>query len=311
MPARKNTNISHGLNHGEHVTEEQEAFDIDHDERAGVHLYTLGQFTVTLPTPAGPRSPTWRDDRTRQLLKCLVAAPGYYLTRDQLIELLWPDQDVFQGRELLRSALSRLRRTLEPSRAAYDQSPFVASDHDVVWLVREHAADPEPCMWVDRDQFERQALRALHLFDQAHDAARLELAHRIAEQALELYGGTFLPTDTYVDWTHTVRAQCQQLWTAVLRRLADMAVAQRKFDHALLLLGQLVAATPDDEGAVSLLMRILAATGRRAEALRRYHLLCVHLATSLGTNPIEDLQYLAAAIRSGGRQHDMFALLPQ
>jgi DNA-binding SARP family transcriptional activator len=71
-----------------------------------------------------------------------------------------------------------------------------------------------------------------------------------------------------------------------------------------------IATTPDDEGAVSLLMRILAATGRRAEALRRYHVLCAHLTTSLGANPVEDLQYLATVIRNGKHEADMRALLP-
>lgn len=264
-----------------------------------IRITTLGPFMVYLPTPRGLQIATWRDERTRLLLKCLLAASTYWLTRDQLIELLWPELDSAQGQDALRHALSRLRRTLEPERIAYDRSSYLASDRDSVWLVRNLEDERRLRIWVDRDHFERLGESALQHLRHMSDPQRLRLGQRLATKALQIYRDHFLPADQYADWTQATRSRCRRLWITLLWRMANVALMDHYLDDALVLLGQLVDTVPDDERAVAQLMRVQAACGQRGEALRTYHALSAYMASQLGAVPMEEIQRLADAIRAG------------
>lgn len=244
----------------------------------------------------------------RVLLKCLLAAPGYRLTREQVIELLWPEQTSNQGRDALRHALSRLRRALEPGRSAYGDSSVLGSSREEVWLIVEPPDDTVAPLWVDRFHFERDALDALDYFKADHPGDAI-LGERLGERARALYAGPFLPAEIYTDWTTETRARCERLWVALTRALADHASAQRRFEHALLLLAELCAALPADEDAASRLMRMQAAMGHRAAALRTYELIRAQLDEHLGVQPTRELKALSQTIRSCDSQQELQRLL--
>ena len=83
-----------------------------------------------------------------------------------------------------------------------------------------------------------------------------------------------------------------------------MTVLEKRFDEAQLLLGQLVEAMPDNEGAVSQLMRVQALCGQRGEALRTYRALATYLASEYDSTPMDEVRRLADAIRVGAISHD-------
>jgi DNA-binding SARP family transcriptional activator len=274
----------------------------------GIRVHTFGQFSVSLLAANGIRAPIWGSDQVRVLLKCLLAAPGYRLTREQIIEILWPEHTSNQGRDALRHALSRLRRALEPGRCAYGDSSVLGSNREEVWLIVEPPDDAVPPLWVDRLHFERDALNALDCFNRSHlgDAPTGE---RLSERARALYVGPFLPAEIYSDWAQETRARCERLWVALTRALADQASIRRRFEHALLLLAELFAALPGDEDAAARLMRMQAATGHRAEALRTYDLLRAQLDSHLGVQPTRELKELSQTIRTCDSQQELQRLL--
>jgi pimeloyl-ACP methyl ester carboxylesterase len=59
--------------------------------RPTVRITTLGRFAVTVDGQEVPVS-AWGSRRARQLCKRLVAARGWPVTRDELFDLLWPDE---------------------------------------------------------------------------------------------------------------------------------------------------------------------------------------------------------------------------
>lgn len=127
---------------------------------------------------------------------------------------------------------------------------------------------------------------------------------RIADQALELYRGVFLPFDLYTDWTKSPRQRYHRLWSGLIAQTARLAVGMRHFARATPLLGRLVDAVPDDEDAVYRLMVVYAAAGRRGEALRLYDRLHEELTTALGTTPTRTATGLRDAIREGRDTED-------
>lgn len=92
--------------------------------------------------------------------------------------------------------------------------------------------------------------------------------------AVAAYPGDLLPEDRFEDWATERRAQLRSLFCAVLVDLDDLDAAERA-----------LAIDPRHEGAVRVVMRHLAAAGRRSEALARYERLRDDLLADFGTDP--------------------------
>ncbi|MFD5831173.1 hypothetical protein [Lentzea sp. NPDC060358] len=101
------------------------------DHRIGIEV--LGPVRVTrngVPADA----PELRRARVRQLLGLLVLRP--VLSREQAVDLLWPDLDPASAARNLRVTTTHLRRLLEPGRAGGEASYCVRSDGRTIRLVR-------------------------------------------------------------------------------------------------------------------------------------------------------------------------------
>ncbi|HEY7483507.1 MAG TPA: BTAD domain-containing putative transcriptional regulator [Streptosporangiaceae bacterium] len=125
--------------------------------------------------------PELRRARVRELLCALVLRGP--LTRDGLVDLLWPDHHVERARHNLRVTLTHLRRLLESDRAPGEASYHLRVDGEVVRLFSSAA------MWVDLWEFRR-------LTAEAAAATRAGDAHRMGEMlaaAVDLWRGEPLP----------------------------------------------------------------------------------------------------------------------
>lgn len=177
--------------------------------------------------------------KVRALFACLALSLGKPWTREKLMALLWSDRGEEQARASLRQALAELRRALgEPS-------PLRA-EHDVISLDRT-------MITFDAIEFERLA-----------KAGRLD-------QAAALYSGPLLDghgvrDDAFEDWLQAERGRLHDLAIDVLDRLASSQAGDDAIKTAQRLL-QLDAAREDTH---RLLMRLYAASGQRAQALRQY-----------------------------------------
>ena len=187
----------------------------------------------------------WGSRRARTLCKRLAAAAGEPVTRDELIDLLWPDEpDAAPLPARLSVQLSTVRRLLGGG---------VIADRDAIRLdLREVGLDLA------------ELYRALRDGDD--------------ERAVAIYCGEFLPEDAYADWAIAPRDRARRAVLGALQRLAaattDSAVAVDHLQRALDL---------DPLGAVAheQLIKVLHAGGRLGEA-RRAHDRYAGLMSDLG-----------------------------
>jgi TolB-like protein/cytochrome c-type biogenesis protein CcmH/NrfG len=206
-------------------------------ERSQAHLRIalLGPFI--LEAGGAPIGPLGR--KTRALLACLALAPGKIWPREKLMALLWSDRGEDQARASLRQALAELRRSLG------DPSPL-RSDNETVSL------DPA-LLSVDAPLFE--------------DFVK---AKRFAE-AIVLYRGLLLDghgvrDEAFDDWLRSERARLHELAISAFQGHAD----QQTGEAAIAAARRLLQLEPTREATHRLLMRLYAAAGQRAEALRQY-----------------------------------------
>jgi TolB-like protein/Flp pilus assembly protein TadD len=177
--------------------------------------------------------------KVRALVACLALSPGKPWAREKLMALLWSDRGDEQARASLRQALAELRRALgEPS-------PLRA-DHDAVSLDAAMIA-------LDAIEFER--LAGLGKLDEAAALYRGPLldGHGVRDDAFE-------------EWLEVERCRLHELAVDLLDRLAVSQCGDAAIKTAQRLL-QLDSAREETH---RLLMRLYAAAGQRAQALRQY-----------------------------------------
>ncbi len=130
-------------------------------------IQLLGTFRVSRKG----QSATFRTKKTASLLAYLAYYAGRRISKELLVDALWPESDSEKGRHSLRVALSSLRSTFE----------------DTDW-------DPAQYLWSDRDTIELKEggfatdVREL----QAHLDSTTDRKMNL-EQAVALYEGHFLP----------------------------------------------------------------------------------------------------------------------
>lgn len=218
--------------------------------------------------------------KVRVLLLFLAAAPERAHPRDELAELLWPDQPTQTGRNSLRQALAKLRQFICGNQA---DPPFLLISRDAVQI------NPAGVVAVDAAAF-RALLAACARHQHSSLLACGECAARW-EAAVMLYRGPFadgpLPTDSQPleEWLLVQREWFSQ---QTLDGLAYLAAYHEQRGHNDLALGHArrqIALDPWREAAHRQVMRMLAADGQRAAALAQYHACRKVLHDELGVEP--------------------------
>lgn len=270
-----------------------------------MRVYALGDWEVRLTGLTN--AAMWSGPQSQALFKYLLAAERYRRRVEETIEVFWPNASLPRGREYLRRCIMQLRRTLEPARDSYAASTYVVTDRRLVSLQiqQDDRLRDAPAIWFDGHEFEALTVRALNALD------RGELISETADQALEFYRGPFLADSADVAWADRARDRYQRLWAMLVSGLARAQTARGQFDRAVLLLGKLVEASPDDEDACFRLMVAHAASGRRGHAVRVFESLRRNLATSIDAQPAERFYRLLEAIRAGRSMEPWLAATSQ
>jgi DNA-binding SARP family transcriptional activator len=231
-----------------------------------LRLYLLGRFeAVRADAPIPPHA--WRRRRPADLLKLVALAPERSMSRQLAIDALWPDKDPTSGANNLHRALYDLRQILGGR-----------------WLDLEGGElTLRGDVWLDVDAFE----------------AAVRLGGREGWiQAVALYRGDLAPEDRDAAWLKPRRRVLRGRFVVAAFPLARTAVAEGDAQLALPLLRRLIEADPAAEEAHRLVMQLLAASGRRAEALRQ-HDACELALRAAGLGASEETRALRAAIQRG------------
>ncbi|MEO3813460.1 BTAD domain-containing putative transcriptional regulator [Sphaerisporangium sp. B11E5] len=225
-------------------------------EGPAIEIHALGPLRVLrdgTPVPAAE----WKSKKARDLLKILVAKRGRAVSRDQLMDLLWPGEDDVAANRL-SVLLYTLRRVLDPAGGAAD-GPLVTTRATA-------RLDPRRAV-IDVERFLTAADAGLRAYQRGEATAV-----RLLTAAESLYGGEFLEEDLYEDWTAGLREECAAAYESVTRALLDLAARAEDVDRVVSRSLRLLGRDPYDEGVHLGLVRALLDAGRYGEARRRYRL---------------------------------------
>jgi DNA-binding SARP family transcriptional activator len=238
-----------------------------------VSVCTLGEFRVYRSGTAVAAG-EWQSKKARDLLRILVAHRGRPVSRQRLVELLWPEQLSPRTGNRLSVLLTILRRVLDPHRRIGDEGPIVA-DRATVHLDLQ-------VVDVDAERFLATVEAARVLGDD--DA---EERTGLLRAAADLHQGEFMADDPYEDWAQPLREEIEAAYLYVLRALV---AHHGDPDENVLYLMRILRREPYDEQAHLGLVRVLERAGRHGEAQRRYHSY-VQRMEELGLEPAADVRH--------------------
>jgi DNA-binding SARP family transcriptional activator len=231
-----------------------------------VFIRTLGAFEVFRNGTPVPRA-VWQSQKARVLLKILIARRKA-ISREQLIELLWPNVAPPIASNRLSVLLWRLRNVLQP----HANAGPLAGNAGMVWLDRIHAN-------IDVEEFLTEAIAALA----AHRRGQPDATERLMAAAAA-YTGDFLEEEAHQDWAMPLAEEVRATYIALLRALAARLRHSGDIDEAIRCLLRLLGQDPFDEQAHLELINIQLDAGHLGQARRYYNIYQKRMA-EIGVDP--------------------------
>lgn len=193
----------------------------------------------------------FRTHKTGALLAYLAHHMRAPHSREYLIEMLWPESDIDAGRQSLSTALSALRRQLEPP--GVEPESVLLADRMEIRLV-------PGSVWTDVAEFEslQESLRSA-----LSECERLEAA----KGAVQLYCGPLLPgfDDS---WVVLERERLQEEFCSTLKLAAHLYQDLGDLKSAIAIARRAVSADPLLEDNYHLLIQLYEAAGDPTAAAR-------------------------------------------
>jgi len=238
--------------------------------RSAFRLSLLGRFELTGPDGAVDLG----SKKLAGLLAYLACTAPVPQGRERLKTLFWGSHFEEQAKQNLRKALSRLRGELGDD--------LLVTDGERVSLTPQIVES-------DVGQFETLT----------RDGSTPALL-----QAMEIYRGPLLADlviadEPWVDWLRSQRQRLENLAVDAMVRLADQELQAGNSDAALEAAKRAVAINNLREDAHRLVLRALAAAGRRSDALRHYEDVVALLKCELNVEPDASTKAIASEMRKG------------
>ncbi|QFY13469.1 transcriptional regulator [Nonomuraea phyllanthi] len=257
------------------------AFDKDAGRRWESMIKLLGRLAVT---DAGGRAIKVRAARQQAILAVLVLCQDEVITIDRLVSELWQDEPPVTAKESLRTYVYRLRRALSP--LAADGVDLVTVGNGYTLAVPDRA--------VDVRAFESAVAKGVDALTEG-DA---RLAAAMLRGALAVWRGPVAP-EIDVELVCDERRRLDDLHVTARELYVEAELRLGHHNRAIPELERLVEAHPLREASWGMLLRALAARGRRAEALAAYRRLRAVLSAELGVEPADELRRQHQAILKG------------
>jgi TolB-like protein/DNA-binding SARP family transcriptional activator len=222
---------------------------------------------------AGPDGPIdLAGGKTAALLAFLVYTAPRPQTREKLMALLWGSHFEAQARQNLRQGLVSLRRALG----------------------RDAVTNAGDAIALQQSIFTSDVMRFQSLMGQESRASLVE--------AVDLYRGEFLSDiavaeQAWTDWLRVERRKLEGQALASMMRLAEEELVLDQADRALAISQRAIEINNLREDAHRVVIRALAARGRRADALKQYDHLVALLKRELNTEPDSATREIADDLR--------------
>jgi len=238
-----------------------------------IQIQTLGGFQV-LQDNFPIHGKKWQGNQPKLLLKAMIARGSGKVSKEIIMEDLWPEGRPQASEKNFKVTLHRLRKALEPKTDKTLDSAYIHLKDKFISL------DKELCH-VDADEF-------LSLYDKGKIKEKkgdTKEALSLYEAAAMLYQGDFLVEDLYAPWAGVKREELRKQYIELLYRMAELQENRGASKKATACYKKVILSDPFAEKAYQRLMVLYSNRGKRSAALKVYEECRQALQTGLDTEP--------------------------
>ena len=214
----------------------------------------LGRFQVCV---CSKRIDHWSSAKAKAVLKYLLTQRGRPVSRDILMEAIWPECKPTLANYRLKAAVRALRQTLAVASGSDDNYPWI------LFQDGKYCINSTIELWSDVEQFERHWRAGLYLEREGKTEEAI-IQHEIAEA---FYKGDYLEDDLYEDWTSLRREALKDIYLTLANRLADYAMQKEDHDTCVDYCQKILVKDPCHEEAYRHLMCCHSRLGQRNRAV--------------------------------------------
>lgn len=253
-----------------------------------LHLQCFGPFTVYVDGILVHRRHFARA-KAIDVLKILILHQGRPISRDALVERLWPDADLESGARSLHVAMHALRRAVEPE-VEGRQWEHVLSRGDTFLI------DLGPGCSMDLQAWKRLLAASQTAAAQGRSDAEVG---SLLDQAIALYQGDLFEDDLDATWCLAEREAYRNQFLGALSRLSQISERCGAIERAVFLRQRAVRIDPLREDLQRGLIETLRRSDRLVEARRQYREYGELARIELGLRPSAAMRELGSHLGVG------------
>lgn len=247
-----------------------------------IHIQTLGQFSVSIGENSINNSAN-QAKKPWSILEYLITFRNRDITANELIELIWSDDQSSNPSGALKTLVFRSRKLLEP---------LGVPPHDLIIQRRgSYAWNPKYQTIVDADEFEKLC----HLA--AMEGVNKEQQLLLYRQAIELYQGDFLPKSSWEPWVVSISARYHSLYLQAVHKSIELLALADDWEEITRLCEKSIQIEPFDEDLHYSLIYALHNSGKHNLALDHYNRTIDLFYNEFSLTPSERLKDLYKIIR--------------
>ena len=222
---------------------------------------------------------TNRKKKVWSLLQYLITFRSRDISQDELIEMLWPDDNVDDPANTLKTLLFRVRALIKQLGIEDAKRLIVAKGRSYAWNIEI------PCV-IDVDVFDRLLEEA-----GAPDTGETDRLGKLLEAA-EIYKGDYLPQDTDSSWTVPISAYYRSKYIKAIIDACEILTEFNRYDEIVTLCQKAVVVDPCEESLHYTLLSALIKANKQQQALSYYHYVKDLFYGKFGINLSEDFRAL-------------------
>lgn len=255
-------------------------------------MQSFGEFVVS---SSFCRLDHWHSKPAKLLFAYLLVKKEYLVTKEEIMEILWPDCSPASSAGNLKTVVYQLRETLRPLFGSIETNPILFKEN-------RYIINPAIDLELDFVEFDRRWKHGKQLEKEGKPG----VAKAEYEAVEKLYKGDFLAEEPYQEWTIPYRESIKDNYFLLLEKLCSISFESADYDDCIGYCQKILTKDVCREDAYRKLMQCYNCKGQNAYALHWYEKCRENIKLSLNIPLSKETEELYASIKSRGTfsQHD-------
>lgn len=223
-----------------------------------------------------------------KLLTYMICHRDKSQTVQELIDMLWPENESDNPMGKLKNLMYRLRNLLKKTWGDYD---FIITGRGI------YQWNPQIRMKVDIEEFEA-------CYSSLAGENSVEEHREKGEKAVELYSGEFLPELSAEYWVISMSTYYSTLYLATVKKLAALMEQEQRYADLEHLCRKELRVEPLDEDVHCYLLRALIAENKHQAAAEHYEKTVKYFYDMLGVRPSGEMQAIYEEMQKRQHEHE-------